>query len=63
MSAASIVVTHQFSTIRRTDRLILLHQGKIMWSGTSKELYNSDNPYAQQFAEARLDGPMALEQK
>lgn len=63
MNAASIVVTHQFSTINRTDRLILLHQGQIMWSGTSKELHNSNNPYARQFSEASLEGPMALEHK
>lgn len=61
MSAASVVVTHQFSTINRTDRVILLHEGEIKWQGTPKELYSTDNPYAQQFAHASLQGPMALE--
>jgi phospholipid/cholesterol/gamma-HCH transport system ATP-binding protein len=63
LGAASVVVTHQFSTINRTDRLILLHDGEIHWEGTPKELYESDNPYARQFAHASLEGPMALEAK
>lgn len=61
LSAASVVVTHQFSTINHTDRIILLHEGKIQWSGTPQELHQSDNPYARQFAHASLEGPMALQ--
>lgn len=60
LGAASIVVTHQFSTIQRTaDRVCLLHEGKICWEGTPEELMRSNNPYAQQFATASLEGPMA----
>lgn len=58
LNAASVVVTHQFSTINRTDRLILLHEGEIHWQGTPKELYNTNDPYARQFAHASLEGPM-----
>ncbi|MEB3287731.1 MAG: ATP-binding cassette domain-containing protein [Vampirovibrionales bacterium] len=60
LNAASIVVTHQFSTIERTaDRVCLLHEGKICWEGTPEELMQSDDPYARQFAHASLEGPMA----
>jgi phospholipid/cholesterol/gamma-HCH transport system ATP-binding protein len=59
LSAASVVVTHQFSTINRTDRVILLSEGRICWTGTPQELMTSDNPYARQFAHASLEGPMA----
>ncbi len=62
LNAASVVVTHQFSTIHRTDRVILLHQGEIRWTGTPKELFSSDDPFARQFAQASLEGPMAMEQ-
>ena len=59
LGAASVVVTHQFSTIQRAaDRVALLHDGRIQWLGTPYELMNSDNPYARQFATASLDGPM-----
>lgn len=59
IKAASIVVTHQHSTIQRTsDRVCLLHQGKIRWMGTPQELLSTDNPYARQFTDASLEGPL-----
>lgn len=59
LGAASVVVTHQFSTIQRTaDRVCLLHEGVIKWIGTPAELMATDNPYARQFAQASLEGPM-----
>jgi phospholipid/cholesterol/gamma-HCH transport system ATP-binding protein len=61
LHAASVVVTHQFSTINRTDRVILLHEGEIHWQGTPQELFRSNDPYAKQFAHASLEGPMTLE--
>ncbi len=59
--AASIVVTHQMSTIQRTaDRVIMLYQGKIVFEGTPKEMLNSTNEYARQFVSASLEGPMKM---
>jgi phospholipid/cholesterol/gamma-HCH transport system ATP-binding protein len=59
LHAASIVVTHQYSTWKRTtDRIILLHAGKIVWSGTPHETEHSDNPYLRQFVDATRQGPM-----
>src|SRR5574344_591536 len=59
--AASVVVTHQMSTIKRTaDKVIMLYQGKIVFKGTPKEMLISDNDYAKQFVSASLDGPMKM---
>ncbi|MFA7659174.1 MAG: ATP-binding cassette domain-containing protein [Candidatus Gastranaerophilaceae bacterium] len=59
--AASIVVTHQMSTIQRTaDRIIMLYQGKIVFEGTPKEMLSSTNDYARQFVAASLEGPMKM---
>jgi phospholipid/cholesterol/gamma-HCH transport system ATP-binding protein len=59
LQAASIVVTHQYSTWKRTaDRIILLHSGKIVWSGKPDEADTSDNPYLRQFVDATKNGPM-----
>ena len=56
---ASIVVTHQFSTWRRTaDRIILLDGGQIQWAGGPEEALTTDNPYMNQFAHATREGPM-----
>lgn len=62
LNAASVVVTHQFSTINRTDRLILLHEGEIRWEGTPDEFHHSTDPYARQFSRASLEGPLTQEQ-
>lgn len=60
LGAASIVVTHQYSTWKRTaDRIILLHAGKIVWDGKPDEAENSDNPYIRQFVDATREGPMS----
>jgi ABC-type transporter Mla maintaining outer membrane lipid asymmetry ATPase subunit MlaF len=55
-----IVVTHQHSTIRRAvDRIIFLHQGKVVWQGTTQEFDTTDEPIVRQFAEGSLEGPIA----
>jgi len=58
--SAYIVVTHQHSTIRRAaDRLVFLHQGRVVWQGTTKEFDTTDEPIVRQFAEGSLEGPIA----
>ncbi|KAL6838413.1 hypothetical protein ACP4OV_031658 [Aristida adscensionis] len=57
--ASYVVVTHQHSTIRRAvDRLVFLHEGKIVWEGMTHEFTTSTNPIVQQFASGSLDGPI-----
>lgn len=54
-----VVVTHQFSTIRRTaDRVILMHEGSVVWDGRVEQLDTTDNPYVRQFMSGSLDGPL-----
>ena len=61
INAASIIVTHQMSTITRTaDRVIMLYDGKIVFEGTPDELLKQDNPYTKQFVTASLEGPMQM---
>jgi len=60
-NAASIVVTHQMSTIKRTaNRLIMLYNGNIVFEGTPDEMLRADNPYTKQFVTASLEGPMQM---
>lgn len=60
-NAASIVVTHQMSTITRTaNKVIMLYGGRIVFNGTPEEMLRQDNPYTKQFVTASLDGPMKM---
>ena len=62
INAASVVVTHQMSTITRTaDRVIMLYDGKIVFEGTPTELLQQNTPYTKQFVTASLDGPMQMQ--
>ncbi len=48
--AASVVVTHQLSTIFRTaDRITMLHQGRVLESGTPEEMKESPEPMVSGF--------------
>ena len=62
INAASIVVTHQMSTITRTaDRVIMLYDGKIVFEGTPEELLRQETPFTKQFVMASLEGPMQMQ--
>lgn len=59
--AASVVVTHQMSTITRTaDRVIMLYNGKVVFEGTPDDMLRQDNEYTKQFVMASLEGPMKM---
>ena len=59
--AASIVVTHQMSTIRRTsDDVLMLYNGKVVFHGTPDDLCAQTNEYTKQFVNAAIDGPMKM---
>ena len=60
-NAASIVVTHQMSTIKRTaDEVLMLYGGKSVFYGTPDELCREETPYTKQFVSANLEGPMKM---
>lgn len=56
-----IVVTHQYSTIRRTaDRVVFVHKGKVQWDGSVQDAESTSNPYMRQFYSASLEGPIRV---
>ena len=60
-NAASIVVTHQMSTIKRTaDSVLMLYNGHAVFEGTPDELLEERTPYTKQFVNASLEGPMKM---
>jgi len=60
-NAASIVVTHQMSTITRTaDKVLMLYGGKDVFYGTPEDLCKMDTPYTKQFVSASLEGLMKM---
>ncbi len=57
----SVVVTHDMkSAYRIADRVAMLYDGEIIFTGTPEEVQYSDNPYVQQFIEGRANGPIQV---
>ena len=61
LKATSIIVTHQLSTIQRcADKVIMLYNTKIVYSGTPQDMINGGNEYTRQFIDACIEGPMKV---
>jgi phospholipid/cholesterol/gamma-HCH transport system ATP-binding protein len=59
LKVTTVVVTHDIvSTYKVADRIVMLHDGKIIYSGTPAETRNTDNPIVRQFIEGHAEGPI-----
>jgi phospholipid/cholesterol/gamma-HCH transport system ATP-binding protein len=59
MGATAMTITHDMSSVRAiADKVIMLHNGRVQWSGDIKELEKSQNPYLNQFLKGNAEGPI-----
>lgn len=59
LGITAVVITHELkSAFRIANRMIMLHQGKIIRTGTPDEIQSSDDPLTQQFINGNPDGPI-----
>ena len=62
LGATTLTITHDMASARKiADRIAMLYNGKIIWSGTVKEMDKSDNPYLKQFINGQSQGPIKVE--
>jgi phospholipid/cholesterol/gamma-HCH transport system ATP-binding protein len=60
MGATAMTITHDMSSVRAiADRVAMLHDGVIQWSGPIADLDTTADPYVQQFIHGRATGPIA----
>jgi phospholipid/cholesterol/gamma-HCH transport system ATP-binding protein len=58
---AYVVITHDIASARRVaEHIAVLWRGRIVESGPSKELFNSDNPFVRQFLSGEAQGPLGM---
>ncbi len=59
LGVTSIVVTHDMpSAFKIADRMAMLNQGKIVYTGTVQEVRETDHPMVRQFIEGSSQGPL-----
>ena len=59
MGATAITITHDMSSVRAiADQVAMLHEGKIRWGGSIKDIDHSEDPFLSQFINGRADGPI-----
>ncbi len=52
----SVVIAHRLSTIHQADQIIVLHQGRLVESGTHAELVTRNEGHYRQLYEAQVEG-------
>ncbi len=59
MGATAMTITHDMSSVRAiADKVAMLHEGVIQWTGPVAEMDASPDPYVDQFIHGRAEGPI-----
>lgn len=59
MGATAMTITHDMSSVRAiADKVAMLHDGVIQWTGPIAEMDESGDPYMDQFIHGRAEGPI-----
>ena len=60
LGATALTITHDMNSARKiADKIAMLYDGKIIWTGTVKELDKTKNPYVRQFVTGSAEGPIS----
>ena len=61
IGATALSITHDLISARKiADRIVMLYQGKLIWSGKTQEIDQSGNMYVDQFIHGRAEGPIQM---
>ncbi len=59
LGITALTITHDMSSARKiAHRVAMLYGGRIVWHGPRDRLYDSGNPYVDQFVQGRAEGPI-----
>jgi phospholipid/cholesterol/gamma-HCH transport system ATP-binding protein len=62
LGATTLSITHDLASARKiADDIAMIHEGRIIWSGTTDEVDESGNPYVDQFIHGRAEGPIKMQ--
>jgi len=59
MGATAMTITHDMTSVRAiADKVAMLHEGVIQWTGPVSKMDNCGDPYVGQFIRGRAEGPI-----
>lgn len=59
IGATAMTITHDMSSVRAiADKVAMIHDGKVQWTGPIEQIENSGDPYMNQFLHGRAEGPI-----
>ena len=61
LGATALSITHDMASVRRiADRVAMIHEGRIIWTGAAADIDRSGNEYVEQFIHGRAEGPIKM---
>jgi phospholipid/cholesterol/gamma-HCH transport system ATP-binding protein len=62
LKITALTITHDMSSVRKiADKVAMLYQGRIIWSGPRADIDTSGNAYVDQFVHGRAEGPIQMQ--
>ncbi len=62
LGATAFSITHDMASAQRIgNEIAMIHKGKIIWQGPAERIYDSGNPYVDQFVRGMSEGPITME--
>jgi phospholipid/cholesterol/gamma-HCH transport system ATP-binding protein len=62
LGATTISITHDMASARKiADRIAMIYEGKIIWTGRKDEIDHSGNAHVDQFIHGRAEGPIKMQ--
>ena len=62
LGATAVTITHDMASARKiADRIAMIYQGRIIWSGPASEIDSSGNAHVDQFVHGRAEGPIQMQ--
>ncbi len=62
LGATALSITHDIASARKiADRIAMIHEGQIVWSGPVGDIDTTGNAMVDQFIQGRAEGPMQIQ--